>query len=61
MLDVGKVDEDDQKVQISSYRINNVQHDNNCSRTCVKVFETVNPKSSHHKTKQIFKFCIFKR
>ena len=46
MLDVGKVDEDDQKVQISSYRINNVQHDNNCSRTCVKVFETVNPEFS---------------
>ena len=58
---MGKVDEDDQKVQISSYKINNVQHDDNCSRMCVKVFETVNPNSSHHKTKKIFLFCIFKR
>ena len=29
MLMVGEVDEDDQKIQISNYKINNVQHDDN--------------------------------
>ena len=62
----GELNEGGQKEQTSSYKINkywgcNVQHNRyneHCCTLYMKVVERVNPKSSHHKEKNVFSFSF---